>query len=78
MAETFQRARQERQQRQTQPRRYEMHLHLSDYRQIAGVLWPHRMTTTLNGEKIEELIFDDFEINRSVNPKKFEGEPEQK
>lgn len=78
MMDTFQRARQERREGMSPPRRYEMHLQFSDYRQTAGVMWPHRITTTLNGETIEELTFDDFEINRSINPKKFEGEPEQK
>ena len=78
MMDTYQRARQERQQRAKPAQRYEMHIQLSDYRQIGGVLWPHNLTTKLNGEMTEELLFDDFEINHPINPKKFEGEPEQK
>jgi hypothetical protein len=78
MIETFQRARSERQARTTPPQRYELHLKFSDYRQIAGLLFPHRITTLLNREIIEEVRFDQFEINRPINPKKFEGQPEPK
>ncbi|MCI0666124.1 MAG: hypothetical protein L0220_34155, partial [Acidobacteria bacterium] len=76
MMETVQRARRERQERILPPQRYEMQMKFSEYKQVAGVLLPHRITTTLNKEIIEELIFEDFEINRSINPKKFEGQPE--
>jgi hypothetical protein len=40
------------------------------------VLLPHRITGTLNKEIIEELTFNEFEINRPISAKKFEGEPE--
>jgi hypothetical protein len=76
--EIVQRAHRERQERRTPPQRYEMQMKLSDYRLVSRVLLPHRITTTLNQEVIEELIFNEFEINRSINPKRFEGEPEPK
>jgi hypothetical protein len=76
--ELRQRVLQERQQRMTPPQRYEMRMEFSDYRLVSRVFLPHRITTTLNQEIIEELTFNEFEINRSINPKKFEGEPEPK
>jgi hypothetical protein len=76
--ETALRAQQERRARTTPPQRCEMQMRFSDYRLVSRVLLPHRITTTLNKEIIEELIFNEFEINRSITPKKFEGEPEPK
>jgi hypothetical protein len=76
--EMGQRAQRERQERTTPPQRYQMQMKFSDYRLVSRVLLPHRITTTLNQEIIEELTFNEFEINRSINPKKFEGEPEPK
>jgi hypothetical protein len=78
MIETYQRARQERQDRSGPAQRYEFYMKFSDYRQIAGVLWPHRITGVLNNEIIEEFTLKDYEINRPINPKKFEGQPEPK
>jgi hypothetical protein len=78
MMDTYQRARQERKERTKPPQRYESHLKFSDYRRVQGVLWPHRITTSLNGEIIEELTISEFEINRPINPKRFEGQPEPK
>jgi hypothetical protein len=78
MIDTFQRARQERRERIKPPQRYEVHLKLSEFRQVAGVSLPHRITTLLNNEVIEDLTFDEFEINRPINPKRFEGQPEPK
>jgi hypothetical protein len=74
--ETAQRAQRERQERSTPPQRYEMRMNFSDYRQVSRVLLPHRITGTLNKEIIEELTFNEFEINRPISAKKFEGEPE--
>jgi hypothetical protein len=76
--ETRLRAQREWRERTTPPQRCEMHMIFSDYRLVYRVLLPHRITTTLNNEIIEELTFKEFEINRSINPKKFEGEPEPK
>jgi hypothetical protein len=74
--ELSQRVLRERQERTTPPQRYEMRMKFSDYRLVSRVLLPHRITTTLNQEIIEELIFNEFEINRPISLKKFEGEPE--
>ncbi|HZS06997.1 MAG TPA: hypothetical protein VFD58_19330 [Blastocatellia bacterium] len=76
--DTYLKARQERKARAKPPQRQEMHLRFSDHRQVAGVLLPHRLTVVLNGRVIEELEIRDFEINRPINPKKFEGQPEEK
>jgi hypothetical protein len=76
--ELIQRVQRERQERMIPPQRYEMKMKFSDYKLVSRVLLPHRITTTLNQEIIEELTFNEFEINRSINPKKFEGEPEPK
>jgi hypothetical protein len=76
--ELMQRLQQERRERMTPPQRYEMQMKFSDYRLVSRVLLPHRITTTLNQEIIEEMTFNEFEINRSISPKKFEGEPEPK
>lgn len=63
----------------TKPRqRYELQLKLSDYRRVEGVLWPHRLTTTINNEITEDFMIDNLEINRPINPKRFEGETEPK
>ncbi len=78
MMETYQRARREREARLKPPQRFEMHMQFSDHRQVAGVLLPHRITVKLNGEMIEDLILNEFEINRPINPKRFEGEPKAK
>jgi hypothetical protein len=76
--EVIQRVQRERRERTTPPQRCEMQMKFSDYRLVSRVLLPHRITTTLNQEIMEELTFNEFEINRQINPKKFEGEPEPK
>jgi hypothetical protein len=76
--ETVQRALRERQERTIPPQHCETQMKFSDYRLVSRVLLPHRITTTLNQEIIEELTFNEFEINRPINTKKFEGEPEPK
>lgn len=76
--ELGQRLRKERMERTKPRQRYELQMKLSDYRQIGGVLWPHRLTTTINNEVSENFLIENLEINRPINPKKFEGEPEAK
>ena len=76
--ETYDRARKERQARAQPPQRNEMQYRFSDYRQVGGVLLPYRITTALNGEVIEELEITGFALNHPINPKKFEGKPEEK
>ncbi len=76
--EIGQRLRKERLERTKPRQRYELQIKLSDYRRVGGVLWPHRLTTTINNEISENFLIDNLEINRPINPKKFEGEPEAK
>ncbi len=78
MQETFARARAERRARANQPKPYEMTMRFSDHRLVDGINLPHRVTTTLNGQVIEDLTISDFEINRPINPKRFAGPPEQR
>jgi hypothetical protein len=74
----YQRAGQERRARTARPRIHEMRWLLSDYRQVNGLLWPYRITITRDGEKLEEMLVTELEVNRPINPKKFEGEPQVK
>jgi hypothetical protein len=76
--ETFARARAERRARTKPPQPYEMLIRFSDRRPAGGLLLPFRVTTALNGDVIEELTINEFEINRPISPKKFAGPPEPK
>jgi hypothetical protein len=76
MQETFARARAERNARTKPPQPCEMLIRFSDRRPVNGALLPFRVTTTLNGEMIEEITMSAFEINRLIKPKKFAGPPE--
>jgi len=73
--ETFARARAERKARTKPSQPCEMLIRFSDRRLVNGALLPFRVTTTLNGEVIEEITMSEFEINRPINPKKFAGPP---
>ncbi len=76
MQETYARARAERKARTKPPQPYELLIRFSDRRPVDGLLLPFRVTTTLNGEVIEEMTINEFEINRPISPKKFAGPPE--
>jgi len=76
--DTYARARAERAARTKPPQRYELRWRFSDHRPVAGLLLPHRITATLNGEMIEELTITEFALNHHLNLKKFEGQPEEK
>lgn len=76
MQETFARARAERKTRTKPPQPYELLIRFSDRRPVNGAMLPFRVTTTLNGEVIEEMTMSEFEINRPINLKKFAGPPE--
>ncbi|MCG3161435.1 MAG: hypothetical protein JMDDDDMK_02618 [Acidobacteria bacterium] len=78
MQETYARARAERKARAKPPQQYEMLIRFSDRRPVGGALLPFRVTTTLNGELIEEITINEFETNRPINPKRFAGPPESK
>lgn len=77
MRETYQAARREAQARAKQLRRGELRWRLSDHRPVAGVLLPHQITISIDGEVIEELTVTEIEINQPVNPKKFEDRPKE-
>ena len=75
MQETSARARAERKARTKPSQPCEMLIRFSDRRPVNGALLPFRVTTTLNGEVVEEMKMSEFEINRPINPKKFAGPP---
>src|SRR5215471_3522906 len=75
MQETSARARAERKARTNPSQPCEMLIRFSDRRLVHGALLPFRVTTTLNGEVVEEVKMSEFVINRPVNPKKFAGPP---
>jgi hypothetical protein len=80
------RARAEFKARAKPPQPCELLIRFSDRRPIhvpgvpgaRGAMLPFRVTTSLNGDVIEEMTINEFEINRRINPKKFEGPPEPK
>lgn len=78
MQETFARARQERQARARPPARHQMVLRFSDHRQIDGLWLPHRITTKVDEELFEEILFDEIRLNREIDVKKFKGPPKAK
>jgi hypothetical protein len=78
MQETFARARAERRARTRPPQQYEMVMRFSDHRRIVGINLPHRITTILNGQVMEELTINEFDVNRPLNPKQFAGPPAEK
>jgi hypothetical protein len=75
MQETFARARAERNARTKSSQPCEMLIRFSDRRPVNGALLPFRVTTTLNGEVVEEMRMSEFEINRPISPKRFAGPP---
>jgi hypothetical protein len=78
MQETFARARAERKARAKPPQSCELMLRFSDRRPVNGALLPFRVTTTLNGELLEEMTMSEFEINRRIHSKKFAGPPKSR
>ncbi len=75
---TYQRAGQERRARAKPARMHEMRWLLSDYRTVNGAQLPHRIDVTRDGELLETLTVREITTERSINPKKFEGEPRVK
>ena len=74
--ETYSRARREREARRRLPQRRELQYRFSDHQSVAGLQLPHRLTTIIDGEVLDELTINEFRINQPINQKKFEGEPE--
>jgi hypothetical protein len=77
MQETFARARAERQSRRIPQEKRELQMRFSDRRPVAGVMLPHKITMTIDGEIYEEMTFEEFDLNRPINPKNF-APPKQK
>jgi len=42
-----------------------------DYRVVDGILFPHKITTQINGKLIEELSFTKFKVNQPIKAEKF-------
>ncbi len=78
MQETFARARQERQARARPAARHQMVLRFSDHRQIDGLWLPHRITTKVDNEPFEEVVFEEIRLNREIDAKRFKGPPKPK
>ena len=64
--------REERQARTKPPQPVSIQMRLSDRRLVNGLNLPHRITTYHNGQEVETIEIDEFEINQPINPKKFE------
>jgi hypothetical protein len=41
------------------------------YRPVDGVLFPHKISTQINGKLIEELSLTKFKVNQPIKPEKF-------
>jgi hypothetical protein len=76
--EIIARARDERRSLMKPPQTCELLIRFFDRRPVNGAMLPFQVTTSLNGEVIEEMKMSAFEINRRINPKKFVGPPEPK
>jgi hypothetical protein len=72
------RARTERIARLNPPQPCEVLIRFSDRRPVNGIILPFKVTTSINGDVIEEMIMSRFQINQPINPKKFAGPPEMK
>ncbi len=78
MRDTYMRAGEERRARAKPAQPCEMLIRFSERRPVDGVTLPFRVTTTVNGEVVEEMLMSKFEINRPIDLKKFAGPPESK
>jgi hypothetical protein len=78
ISETYARARREREARRRPPERHEMQWRFSEHQEVGGLRLPRKITTFLDGQILEELTIPEIKINREVDPKKFEGQPEIK
>ncbi len=65
-------AREERQARSKPSQPVSIQMRLSDRRLVNGLNLPHRITTYHNGQEVETIEFDEFEINQPIDLKKFE------
>jgi hypothetical protein len=68
-------ARAERKAQITPPRSLIIKTQLSDYRPVSGILFPHRMVTSIDGKPLEELLIRKIDVNQRLKPKDFEPNP---
>lgn len=47
-------------------------LHLDDYKKVDGILLPHKINTTIDGQPNEELTIEKYKLNAAVKPAEFE------
>ncbi|MDQ3069856.1 MAG: hypothetical protein M3R55_09030 [Acidobacteriota bacterium] len=45
---------------------------LGDYRRVDGLMWPHKLTTTVGGRKHEDRRVGKYKINPAIKPKTFD------
>ncbi len=67
----MEKVRRERAAQNRKPQKLRIQIRLSDHRRIAGILIPHRLTTTVDGKVVEELVINKLEINPRLNPRVF-------
>ena len=46
-------------------------MHLADYKKIDGVMWPHQINISINGQASESWTIDTFKINPKVKANAF-------
>jgi len=49
----------------------EYRIHLSDYRDVNGISFPHKLTRSIENEVNEELEITKLKINPQIKPEKF-------
>lgn len=54
------------------PKPTEYRLYFADYRDVDGLQFPFRLRRAVNGETVEETLFDRFKLNTKIDPRKFE------
>ncbi len=69
---TFLRARQERIARARPPQPVSVEMRMSEHRVVNGLKFPTKISTFHNGLLVEEIEINNIDINRSINPEKFE------
>jgi hypothetical protein len=56
-------------------RTVEHRLYFADYRRVGAVRWPFRVRRSVDGEVVEDLTFDRFDINPAFDARVFEPRP---
>jgi hypothetical protein len=59
--------------RASPPPMVEMQVYFDDYRDVGGVLLPHRLSRSVNGEPNEEIEFEAIRINTDIKPATFDA-----